>query len=287
MSTLRLRLIHQRASNIRRIRHPTNQPKAEPMKPIRIAACVCFVFLFLVSGCARPPAPVERPAVVAFDREALRQRSDFWRNYRAKLRLRVDSEKAKFGTRAIVLAEGGRFARFETFSPIGQTTALFVLNDTGPFLFIPSEKGVFTAREPETLIRYFLGVSLPFDTFRYTLAASVPPDLADGIKAHSDAGVLHAIATAGSRYFDWQFVSGGAELKGVYVRDGAFEGRIDYEPPVPLAPEAVPKKILIASADWHMEVTVEELEPARDVQPSVFYLPALRDVKLVDLDKIK
>ncbi len=257
------------------------------MKPIRLAACVFFALVLLLAGCARPPAPVERPSPAAFDKQMLRERSGFWRDYRAKLRFRVESKKAKFSTRAIVLVEGDHLARFETFSPIGQTTALFVLNDKGPSLFIPSEKAVFTARQPETLISYFLGVSLPFETFRYTLAASVPPQLVDGIQTSSDAMALHAISNAGNRYFDWQFVSGGTQLKGVYVRDREFEGRIDYDPPVPLSAGAVPKKILISSSEWSMEVTVEALEPARDFQPSVFNMPVLHDVKPVDLDKVK
>ncbi|MFZ2444995.1 MAG: hypothetical protein WAW37_01435 [Syntrophobacteraceae bacterium] len=257
------------------------------MKRRSFAACALCAFLLLLPACARPPAPVERPAPVPFDTARLKQRSDFWRDCRAKFRLKVESKTAKFSARAVVLIKGAQFARFETFGPIGQTAALFVVNETGPALFIPSEKVIFTASRPETLIRYFLGVSLPFETFRHALAASVPQEQIEGLDTRMDGGVLHAVSKAGGRLFDWSFLPGGPDLKGVHVRDDQFDADIAYEPPVPLATEAVPKKIRLSASDWNMEVTVEAIEPARDFQPSVFYLPELPDMKKVDLDKIK
>lgn len=244
-------------------------------------------FLLIMTACARPPVPIERPAPVQFDIAALKQRSDHWRDYRAKFRLRVESKTAKFGVRAVVLVKGAYFARFETFGPIGQTASLFVLNETIPELFIPSEKVIFNAARPETLISYFLGVSLPFDTFRSALSATVPADLLDGIETRAEGGVLHAVRKAGTRFFDWRFLAEGAGLTGLHVRDNEFEADIVYDPPVPISIASAPKKIRISSSDWNMEVTIEEIVPAPEFQPSVFYLPDLPEMKVVDLDKIK
>ncbi len=257
------------------------------MKP-RLSACAILSLLFLMTACVPPPAPpVERPAPVPLDFAALKQRSDHWRDYRAKIRLRVESKKAKFGVRAVVLVKGRNFARFETFTPIGQTATLFVLNNTGPSLFIPSEKVIFKASNPETLIGYFLGVSLQFDAFRSALSASIPADLLEGVEMRAEGGVPHAFRSAGTRSFDWRFLANGTGLTGMHVRDDQFEADIVYEPPVSLTTPSVPDKILISSPEWKMEVNVEEIQPALEFQPSVFYLPNMPQMKMVDLDKVK
>ena len=263
------------------------KPKADPMKHSVLTACTIALLLLFLSACARPPAPVERPALVPFDLQALKARADHWRDCRSKLRLRVDSKTAKFSARAIVLVKGRHFARFETFGPIGQTAALYVANETGPGLLIPSEKVAFTAQRPETLIRYFLGVSLPFETFRHTLTASIPAEQIETLQTRLEDGVLHAVSKDGTRFFDWQFLSDPPALKGFQVQDEDFRASISYDPPVPLTPGEVPKKIRLSSVDWNMEVSIEQLEPAPDFQPSVFYLPNLPGIKTVDLDKIK
>lgn len=246
-----------------------------------------LLFLFLSAGCARPPVPVEQPRPVPFDTASLQQRADFWRDYQAKFRLRVDSKTAKFNVRAIVLIEGSHFARFETFGPIGQTAALYVSNETGPSLLVPSEKVVFTAGQPETLIRHFLGVTLPFEVFRYALAASIPPEQLGSLDFRSEGGVIHVISKTGARYFDWQFLPEGPSLSGVYISSEGFEGRISYEPAVPLSKETTPKKIRISSSEWNMEVSLEELKPSPQFQPAAFYMPNLPDIKKVNLDAIK
>jgi len=186
-----------------------------------------------------------------------------------------------------VLVKGRNFARFETFGPIGQTATLFVLNDTGPSLFIPSERVIFNASKPETLIGYFLGVSLPFDAFRSALPATIPADLLEGIETRVEGGALHAARKAGTRSFDWRFLAGGTGLTGMRARDDQFEADIVYEPPVSLSVPSVPGKILISSSEWKMEVNVEEIEPAPEFRPSVFYLPDMPQMKVLDLDKVK
>src|SRR5208337_5628248 len=64
----------------------------------------CVLLLLVISaGCARPPAPVERPPGVPFETGKLKERSDFWSDYQCKFRLMVDSKTSKFSSRAIVL----------------------------------------------------------------------------------------------------------------------------------------------------------------------------------------
>jgi len=224
---------------------------------------------------------------VPFDTAKLKEKSDFWRDFQAKFRLRVDSQTAKFSSRAIIFVRGRDFIRFETFTPLGQTAALYVFNKTGPALLIPSQKVIFAAQHPETLVREFLGVTLPVDIFRSILTASVPPEQIDRIESRFDAGAWRLISNDGVSYFEWQISSGSPALQEVFVHSAGFEGRVSYEPPVALSKDAVPDKIRISSSEWTMEIVVEELKPTSQYQPAIFYMPDLPDVRKVDLDKIK
>lgn len=244
-----------------------------------------LAFLFLGAGCARPPAPAGYPPARS-EVEQLKERAGFWRDYQAKFRLRVESRTAKFSARAVILVKGRDFARFETFVPTGQTAALFLSNETGPSLFIPSEKVIFTARKPETLIRYFLDVSLPFEVFRCTLAASVPADQMESLRTRSEGGLLHAQTRSGPFSFDWRFLPDNSALQDIHIRGEGMEVEVSYDPPVPVATGSVPQKIRITSPDWSMEISLTEIRPAREFTPSVFYLPNLPEVRKVDLDTI-
>ena len=253
---------------------------------------LCLLILMVISaGCAHPtgnlPAVSGKPPAPSLEIAKLKERSDFWRDYQCKFRLRVDSKTSKFSSRAIVFAGGRNFVRFETFTPLGQTVALYVFNETGPALLIPSEKVIFTAQRPETLVRQFMGVSLPVDLFRYALTASVPAEQFEHIKSRSEAGGLGLISNSGGNFFEWRVNAVSLDLEAILVRSAEFEGRVSYDPPVGLTKEAVPEKIRITSSEWNMEIVVEELKPAPSFQPSIFYLPSLPDVRRVDLDNIK
>jgi hypothetical protein len=115
----------------------------------------------------------------------------------------------------------------------------------------------------------------------------VPPDQLPGLKANSDAGIIHVISQTGGRYFDWQFSRDGSSLNGVFARAEGFEGRISYDPPVAVAAEGVPKKIRISSSEWSVEIGLEEIKPVSEFQPKAFYMPELPGVRKVNLDKIK
>jgi hypothetical protein len=245
-----------------------------------------IVALLGAAGCVRPHLPAELPSPMPFDVNELKTRANFWRDYVARFQLRVESKTAKFSARTIVIVKNPHFARFETFGPIGQTAALYVSNENGPSLFIPSEKVIFSAQRPETLIRYFLGVSLPFEVFRHALTASVPLEQLENIEVRSESGITHVLSKSGTGLFDWQYLQQGPALNGVYIRDGGFEGRISFDPPVALSSSVAPKRIRITSSDWNMEITLEDLQPSQQFQPSVFYLPNLPDIRKVDLDRI-
>jgi len=248
----------------------------------------CLLLLLIISaGCAHPPAPAEIPPGVPFETGKLRERTDFWRDYQCKFRLMVHSKTSKFSSRAIIFVKGTDLVRFETFTPFGQTAALYVSNEAGPGLLIPSEKVIFTAQRPETLVRAFLGVTLPVDIFRYALTASVPPRQLDHIESRPGSGVWRLISEGEGNYFEWEITAGPPALKGAFVRSAGFEGRVSYDPPVALEKEAVPGKILISSSEWNMELLIEELVPVSQFQPSAFYLPNLPNVPKVDLDRIK
>ena len=258
------------------------------------SSCVllCLLLLLVISaGCARSleklPAVSGKPAAPSFDIAKMKERSDFWRDCQCEFRLRVDSKTSKFSSRAIIIAKGRNFVRFETFTPLGQTAALYVFNETGPALLIPSEKVIFTAQRPETLAREFLGVSLPVDLFRYALTASVPAEQYEHLESRPDAGGWRLISNSEGNYFEWLITAGSLALEGILVRSAEFEGRVSYDPPVGFTKEAVPGKIRISSSEWNMEIGLEELKPAPQFQPSAFYMPSLPDVRKVDLDKIK
>ncbi|MGO9417594.1 MAG: lipoprotein insertase outer membrane protein LolB [Syntrophobacteraceae bacterium] len=261
-------------------------------KAPRSFVILCFLLMLVISaGCAHPtgnlPAISGKPPAPSLDIAKLKERSDFWRNYQCKCRLRVDSKTSKFSSRAIVFVEGPNFVRFETFTPLGQTVALYVFNETGPALLIPSEKTIYTAQRPETLVRQFMGVNLPVDLFRYALAASVPTEQFEHIESRSEADGWGLISNSGGNHFEWRLNADSLDLGSILVSGGEFNGRVSYDPPVGIKKEAVPDKIRISSSEWNMEIVVEELKPAPPFQPSIFYMPNLPDVRRVDLDNLK
>ncbi len=255
---------------------------------LRLLLRFCLALLVVISvGCAHPPGPAQNPPGVPFQTSELRERADFWRDFQAKFRLRVDSPTSKFSSRAVILVKGSDLVRFETFTPLGQTAALYVSNQSGPALLIPSQKVIFTAQRPETLVREFLGVTLPVDVFRYLITASVPPGQIDHLESRFESGARRLVWNGDGSSFEWQVSAGSPALEGVSIRGAQFEGRVSYDPPVALSKDAMPDKIRISSREWTMEIVVEEMKPTSQFQASVFYLPDLTDVRKVDLDKIK
>lgn len=252
------------------------------MRPVRL------VLLFVIlAGCTPPFVPVEKTPVQSLEIAGLKDRSEYWRDYQCRFRMRVETKSSKFSLRAIVSVKGQNFVRFETFTPLGQTAALYISNERGPALLIPSQKALFTAKRPESLVREFLGVSLPVGLFRYVLSACIPPERLDTIEIRSEAGVWRLVSRSSEGLFEWRITARPFALQGLLVRSPEFAGRVSYDPPVALNPASVPGKIRISSSDWYMEIDPDELRPAPQLQLSAFYMPDLPDIRKVDLDSIK
>jgi outer membrane biogenesis lipoprotein LolB len=250
-----------------------------------------IVFSLLVSGgCVRPPVPPKLPPPAGqVDLNALRERSNHWRDYRATLRMRTESVSGKTRTRALVLFKGPQLARFESYTLMGQTAALFVRNETGASALIPSEKMVIVSQSPEALVEFFLGIGVPFEAFRYSLAGAIPLEQLERLQLYRDETVwrLSSGPEAGGLTFIWEYAPGMVALKAATVQGEGKGYRVEYDPPVAVSPESVPKKITLSSPDWRMEIQVDKMEPSPEVAPTVFYLPSLSDVRIVDLDKKK
>jgi outer membrane biogenesis lipoprotein LolB len=231
------------------------------------------------------------PQATSFD-ESLRKlaaRSDHWRGYQAKLRIRADGAKGKMRFQAIVLASLPDQLRLEAFSLVGQTVALFTMSNARPALWIPSEKMIFTAERPETLIEYFFGIPLPAGVFAYNLAAVVPPGQIDKLHPRGDASGWKAESDSDgtNTSWRWEFTAQPPALKSVAVKDGPWECRITYDPPVGLEPQDMPRKIRLESAQWQMDITVEQIVPAASLEASAFGPPVQSGIRTVDLDSIK
>jgi outer membrane biogenesis lipoprotein LolB len=237
----------------------------------------------------RPSKPP--PQTASFDESVhkLGARSDHWRGYQAKLRIRADGTKGKMRFQAIVLANLPDQLRLEAFSLVGQTVALFTMNNAKPALWIPSEKMIFTAERPETLIEHFFGIPLPAGVFAYNLAAVVPPGQIDKLHPRQDASGWKAESASDGTgtSWRWEFTAQPPALKSVAVKDGPWECRITYDPAVGLEPGDVPQKIRLESAQWRMDITVEQIVPASAFEASAFTPPVQSGIRTVDLDSIK
>ncbi len=253
-----------------------------------------FLFMLVIAtGCVRAPFPSPKTSGLAPEQPspavqiaAMKYRSDFWKNFQSKLRIDVSGKSARFSSPAIVLVKAPDLVRFETFTPIGMTAALFVSNPSGPYLLIPSQKVVYTARRPESVVRRFLGgVSLSVGFFSHVLSASVPAEMLGTLKGRYQDGLLRLTSKSSAGYFEWQIASGA--LVRVFIGSPRFEGEVVYDPPVPLAGESVPQRIHISSKKWKMEVRVEKMRPAAQFPPGVFHLPELPGVRQVVLDGTK
>lgn len=260
----------------------------------RVSAIFLSLLLLLVilGGCVQSPFPaVKLPGVVAAppspsaEIAEMGKRADFWRSFQCKLRIDVNGKTAKFSSSAIVLVKSPNFVRFETFTPIGMTAALYVSNEAGPFLLIPSQKTIFTARRPETLVREFLGGSLPVELFSRLLSASIPPERLENIQSRAEDGLLRLISKSSAGYFEWQIAAGA--LDRVFIGSAEFEGKVSYDPPVRLATESAPETIRISSKGWSMTIQVEQMRPGGRFPPGAFRLPALPGVRRVELDNTR
>lgn len=261
------------------------------MKTFLIYAVLPGLLLLCCVSCrtVEPPKPTLQPASFEESVPKLAARSDHWRGYQAKLRIRASGTKGKMRFQAIVLANLPDQLRLEAFSLVGQTVALFTMNNAKPVLWIPSEKMMFTAERPETLIDYFFGIPLPAGVFAYNLAAVVPPGQLDRLRTRQDSSgwVAETAAEGTGASWRWEFTAQPPALRAVAIKDGPWECRITYDPGVGLELRDVPQKMRLESAQWQMDVAVEQIVPASGFEASAFAPPVQSGIRTVDLDSIK
>ncbi|MGV8073736.1 MAG: hypothetical protein AB2L11_04145 [Syntrophobacteraceae bacterium] len=239
----------------------------------------------------RPPV-VERPFAPSREELILKlhNRIQYWQYYRSKLHIGAESPKGKLRRmQTVVLAIPPNLFRLEAFSMWGQTVGALVSDETGSSLLIPSEKVIFSAARPETLIEHFIGVPVSIETLLYALTASIPPDRLDKIEIRErDTLVLaHSDDPQKNRNSTWEFIRQPLALKAVEVQDGPRSYKISYDPPVSLDPQQTPSKISFVSSQWRMEVTVDQLEASPDLPASSFRMSFPVGMRSVDLDKVK
>lgn len=250
------------------------------------------VLLLALAGCVCRPGVIERPRAVSRDEllSKLAERTRYWSSYQANVHIKAQSAKGKFRLRAVILAQLPDRFRLEAFTPIGQTAGVLVFNPTGASLWIPSEQVLFTSDQPETLVKHFLGVPIPVETFGYSLAASIPPDLgvSEPRPAPVDSG--WTITTADSRddlRFTWSLLSQPVAMKAVSVRQGPLDYTIGYEPAARLEFQQVPGEVRFISSQWQMEVRVDQMTPNPEIRSAAFELTVPAGVRRVHLNEAR
>ena len=116
------------------------------------------ILLLSLEGCTRRPPLVEQPPQVSFTEwlPALRERSEHWRAYQARVHIRAQTPDKKLNMNAVILARLPDQFRLEAFR-LGQTVGLLTMNHGQSSLFVPSEKVLYTAARSEVLIDHLFG----------------------------------------------------------------------------------------------------------------------------------
>jgi outer membrane biogenesis lipoprotein LolB len=249
-----------------------------------------MIFFLFLEGCAHRPALVEEPRPAYFRDwlPALQERSEHWKSYQARVHLSAQTSEKKFNLDALVVAGTPDQFRLEAFR-LGQTVGVLTLNHGQSSLFVPSEKVIYTAERSENLTDHFLGIALPLDIFGYSLSACVPPDQLEDLQIVPQKLEWVGIS---KRSFDgwscaWQFTSMPQTIKSVSVKRGTWDYTIRYEPPVGLTSNEVPQKIIYSSANWQIELTVQELAPVLTLQEAVFKTDPAQEIRRVDIRSLK
>ena len=258
------------------------------MKSNRCYAFFGLLFpLLLVAACVRAPAPSLKPVLLNVDLQPLRDRTAHWGDYTARFRMRIENPAGNTRSGALVIFKGPQPARFESYTPFGQTVALFVRNESESSVLIPSQKAIFVSKRPEALIAHFLGIDLPLDVFRYSLVGCVPPELVADLQVFDEGAVWKASSRSSGqdRSFVWEFTPGFASLKAAAVTDRRGRYRVEYDPPVPIAVDSTPQRIVFASPEWRMEIDLEQIRPDPEVSQEIFRLPPVSGARVTSLDQ--
>ena len=239
-------------------------------------------------SCARRPLPVEKPEAISTSElfSRLKARAAAWEVYQAKLQIRGESPKGKFRFQSVILSQLPDKLRLEAYTTWGQTAGVLITNNKDSRLYIPSEKVIYTTRHAEDLVRYFLGMPIPMELFGYCLIASVPPDQLSAWQIHRDVSGWRAAASTfhPALQFTWQILANPPALQAVTVKGEGSEYTILYDPAVYIDSDSTPKKINFSSSQWHMEVSVSQMQTVRSLQSGVFSQPFPEGIRIVNLD---
>jgi outer membrane biogenesis lipoprotein LolB len=240
-----------------------------------------------LAGCMPRPSVVERPKPPGVEelRAKLRARLDHWPSYKAVLYTKIESPKGSFSSRMVVLAKPPDMLHLEAFNLFGQTSGLLILNAEGAKLWTPSEKVLYVAEKPETLIQRLLGVSIPLETFEYALTACVTPGQLERLKvaAKNDRYIGYSEDDSQGWSFIWDFSPQPLALRSTEVTEGPWKYSISYDPAVNLDSDTIPGKIRLQSSEWRMGITVKQLVSAPELSSDTFnprFPPGLRTISL-------
>jgi outer membrane biogenesis lipoprotein LolB len=260
------------------------------MKSSLIWLIALSVLLLALEGCARRPPPVEQLPRVSFTEllPALKEHSEHWRTYQARAHIRAQTPDKKLNMNAVIVARLPDQFRLEAFR-LGQTVGLLTMNHGQSSLFVPSEKVLYTAARSEVLIDHLFGISLPLEAFGYSLSASLAPDQLESLQILRNGPELIGFTKTSPDGWScqWQFLSSPQAIESARVKQGNWDYTIRYEPPVGLAVQDVPQKITFASPQWQIEVTIQEITSARDMQDSVFLTDFSGEILRVNLNSLE
>ncbi len=232
--------------------------------------------LLLAGACAPRPALQEKPAAPSLQewRFLLGARSSHWERYQAAWRLRGQTNQGNFAFRSLAFADLPHRFRLEAFNPLGHGVALLTVDTRLTRLWMPAERIVYTSSQPEPLLGRMLGISFPFESLPYLMAASVPENHIDSLSFEADPDgwlAVRHVPAEGVRY-TYQFISQPLSLSGVKVKQGLWDYEVRYEPPVEVNRDAIPQRLTLSGIDWTLTVVVEQMDRA-DILPQEIFRP--------------
>ncbi len=260
------------------------------MKPHHgMALVMAFAFLAL-TGCARRVAVEQWVAPMPLeDRTAiLEERAREWQGYQAVAHISAESTKGTLRRlRTMVLAAPPDTLRIEALNPFGQSVGLLLFDRNQASLWVPSEKAIYTAGRPETLIQQFLGLPMPMETFIYSLAGVVPRKYLADLKSKSTNSGWRVQAQDPSEPWKttWEFGTSPFTLRQIQVAGGPQDITVRYEPPVDLASRKVPERLVFSAEDWRLEVRVDQIQSVQEFQVGAFQVNYPSGLRKIDLDR--
>ena len=260
------------------------------MKSPRARPLLFALILLLLEGCAHLSTEIAppRPATFMDWLPALRERSEHWKTYQAKIQLRAATADKRLNLNAVILARLPDQFRLEAFR-LGQTVGVLTIDPGQSSLLVPSEKTFYSSDESEVLIDRLFVIAIPLEAFGYSLSGSLPPDQLESLQiiSHDPEFMGYPKPSPDGWSFAWQFLSSPQTIKSARVKQGARAYTIQYDPPVGLAVKDVPQKITFASSQWQIDVTVQEITPDPDLQDSVFHTNVVGQIRNVKLNRIE